>query len=567
MSHAAFLSASQASPDEDTPRLVYADWLDEQGGETNAARAEFIRTQVQLAQLDGTDPRRPSLEDRENELLRTHESSWAGTLPEGVSRWNFRRGFLSEVWIDAKTLAKEGTDLFARFPIASLHLQPARRNRRTSTRNLDTEPWLAQIRHLDLTDTPTKTHADADRLLLSKHLTNLRSLEIASPREDANKIPVLTHADWFSSLEELTLKNWNQDPTRLNHVLGLTSLRTLRLAGCRYTQEGLWALLSGTFAERKGVRIDLEGDPLFAIAESALRSTGVQPVVGGLDISDSRSQEPLELNSLLSAPGARNLDTLDLSENRFPGPAVAEVVTDPFWSQAKSLSLTRCSVPVATARTLAANPAPELRCLKLGETGLRTSGVRALCCAAWANGLTELDIMRNQLDDDALVAMAECGKFTNLRLLDLRVNSPDLEAGCKHAITDVGVEALADSPSLSRLRHINLYRSRITARGVEALLNGPHWRLESLDLGGYDMGPGVAQVLAESPRLARFTRLGMSFTQWLGDDALMPVAESPYLSPLCYIDIRYSSVSPRVRAAFQSRVGRRLRYEPSASIR
>jgi uncharacterized protein (TIGR02996 family) len=45
----ALLLAIAANPAEDTPRLVYADWLDEYGdGEVARARAEFIRTQIAL---------------------------------------------------------------------------------------------------------------------------------------------------------------------------------------------------------------------------------------------------------------------------------------------------------------------------------------------------------------------------------------------------------------------------------------------------------------------------------------------------------------------------------------
>ena len=40
------LHAILESPADDGPRLIYADWLDEQG---QAPRAEFIRTQVRLA--------------------------------------------------------------------------------------------------------------------------------------------------------------------------------------------------------------------------------------------------------------------------------------------------------------------------------------------------------------------------------------------------------------------------------------------------------------------------------------------------------------------------------------
>jgi uncharacterized protein (TIGR02996 family) len=44
--HAGLLQAIRDSPDDDTPRLVYADWLDEQG---EAVRAEWIRLHCRLA--------------------------------------------------------------------------------------------------------------------------------------------------------------------------------------------------------------------------------------------------------------------------------------------------------------------------------------------------------------------------------------------------------------------------------------------------------------------------------------------------------------------------------------
>jgi uncharacterized protein (TIGR02996 family) len=42
----ALLDAIKDNPDEDTPRLVLADWLDEQGNELDSERAAFIRQQV-----------------------------------------------------------------------------------------------------------------------------------------------------------------------------------------------------------------------------------------------------------------------------------------------------------------------------------------------------------------------------------------------------------------------------------------------------------------------------------------------------------------------------------------
>src|SRR3954463_15201453 len=45
-SEEAFVQAILADPEDDTPRLVFADWLDEHG---QHARAEFIRLQCRLA--------------------------------------------------------------------------------------------------------------------------------------------------------------------------------------------------------------------------------------------------------------------------------------------------------------------------------------------------------------------------------------------------------------------------------------------------------------------------------------------------------------------------------------
>ncbi len=45
----AFLQAIIETPADDTPRLVYADWLEERGQPGDAERAEFIRVQCELA--------------------------------------------------------------------------------------------------------------------------------------------------------------------------------------------------------------------------------------------------------------------------------------------------------------------------------------------------------------------------------------------------------------------------------------------------------------------------------------------------------------------------------------
>ena len=94
MSLESFLAAIRESPEEDTHRLVCADWFDDQG---DGDRAEFIRTQVQLGRLKEDDPQRPGLEQLQRELLEVNEPRWVGRLPDTVTDWSFRGGFLDGI--------------------------------------------------------------------------------------------------------------------------------------------------------------------------------------------------------------------------------------------------------------------------------------------------------------------------------------------------------------------------------------------------------------------------------------------------------------------------------------
>ena len=67
----AFLQSIRETPDDDAPRLIYADWLEEHGDARAAARAEFIRLQCQRARLPAYDPRRQDLLDRERNCCGT----------------------------------------------------------------------------------------------------------------------------------------------------------------------------------------------------------------------------------------------------------------------------------------------------------------------------------------------------------------------------------------------------------------------------------------------------------------------------------------------------------------
>jgi uncharacterized protein (TIGR02996 family) len=90
----AFLADVIDNPEDDAPRLVFADWLTDHG---EPDRGELIRVQCQLARLGENDPGRAALRKYERRLLKAHGASWAEPLRGLVSEFEFRRGFVEAV--------------------------------------------------------------------------------------------------------------------------------------------------------------------------------------------------------------------------------------------------------------------------------------------------------------------------------------------------------------------------------------------------------------------------------------------------------------------------------------
>jgi uncharacterized protein (TIGR02996 family) len=87
----ALLEAVFAAPADDTPRLVYADWLDEHGEPEYAA---FIRAQVELARHARGAAGRAPAKEAEQKAWRRLRRKWSdlAPTPEFVKA-NFSRGF------------------------------------------------------------------------------------------------------------------------------------------------------------------------------------------------------------------------------------------------------------------------------------------------------------------------------------------------------------------------------------------------------------------------------------------------------------------------------------------
>lgn len=109
-----FIQTIIASPDDDAPRLVYADWLEEQGD----PRGEFIRIQCELAKMPEDDPRRWDLELRQGRLLRWYGWQWWYMPFDPTSvRPSFYRGFVEEITVSILPFLLGPADFFHLYPL------------------------------------------------------------------------------------------------------------------------------------------------------------------------------------------------------------------------------------------------------------------------------------------------------------------------------------------------------------------------------------------------------------------------------------------------------------------
>src|SRR5947209_4317685 len=132
----AFLRDAKENPEDDTPRMILADWLEDRGD----PRGEFLRLDMELAA-------RGVCGDRHAELLKQHEAEWLGPLA-AKANWNWRRALLSlsvhQRWVLGPTwTALAGTELWEWVEDVTLTKYTA-----TGLRRLASSPLLSSVTSL-----------------------------------------------------------------------------------------------------------------------------------------------------------------------------------------------------------------------------------------------------------------------------------------------------------------------------------------------------------------------------------------------------------------------------------
>jgi uncharacterized protein (TIGR02996 family) len=564
---AALLRAIREMPDEDTPRLVYADWLDENGFPD---RAEFIRLQVERSRLPEYDPRRYPLEDREHELLAAHESEWLSVAPEdteGLFEWEFERGFVNEIEASPWFMLGPGADLCAAHPMRRWRVHVTDLDMPDDPLTAGRKAWFSRLEAIDLGAWYT-TLGELERFLHRSDFARLRELDL-SLRPGLEDLPeILGRAPFREQLKALHCGGHiydgevgRLDAADLARALGSgTKLEELTAAGVLLTADDLRDLLAAGCCQSL-TSLDVRANQIAPDAWAAFRAARSR--LRELDISGT-PLGAIALEELLDCPSLSELCRLQMNGCGSAMANLQALAGSRFWTQAEALRIQHGSVPEHSLEPLfTAAGSPALRVLDAGGNWLRDRGVAQLCEAPWAGSLAYLDLSQNLLTDEALRTLAKSGRFKNLHTLHLNFNNHyDQEGAEAHErITDAGLRALAECPDLANLRVLSVSGLSITARGVDAVLNGPHWRLTALRLSQCQLGRNVLGVLASSPRLSRLEVLDLSANNDLESDDFFPLAESEHLSPRTELDIRgaYGRVHADVAvAALRERLGPRL---------
>ncbi|HEX5288747.1 MAG TPA: TIGR02996 domain-containing protein [Streptosporangiaceae bacterium] len=161
-----------AAPLDDTPRLAYAEAVQDADPE----RTEFIWMQIEHRRLR----RDRSNEERQRELsLRTaylrsdRSSEWAREVRTLVAGYQFFRGFVEAVWLDAARFLARAGELYERAPVLQLYLSGAA----PVARELFASPHLRRIRGLSLLRCELGD-AEAGLIASSPYLSELEWLDL-----------------------------------------------------------------------------------------------------------------------------------------------------------------------------------------------------------------------------------------------------------------------------------------------------------------------------------------------------------------------------------------------------
>ena len=228
---AALLRSICATPADDLPRLVYADWLEENG---RSERAEFIRLQIGLSEYWPLSAHKKRA-DRIEELFNAHKLSWLQEIPKWaryrsyshITSANYSRGFIRDLCINTSPFLQFGWQVLDRIPLQTISFVNAEK----MLPQLAKCPWLGRLPALDFSYMCLKndtfaalagspflrtvneinlrcsdvTDRGATALANSRFLRSLKVLNLGLNNISIGAVKVMAHSPNLQNLEQLDL--------------------------------------------------------------------------------------------------------------------------------------------------------------------------------------------------------------------------------------------------------------------------------------------------------------------------------------------------------------------------
>jgi hypothetical protein len=159
-----------ARPEDEDVREAYAAAV----RRSDPERAELIRLQLKTARMRRTGVDTYPLAQREDDLIRAHHARWAQPIAQYVSGYQFFRGFVEVVTVDAEWFLESADELYDLAPILHLNLTDAE----LVVSDLFRSEWLSRIRSINLM---RNDFGDAEAALIAEcpYLRNLEWLDLS----------------------------------------------------------------------------------------------------------------------------------------------------------------------------------------------------------------------------------------------------------------------------------------------------------------------------------------------------------------------------------------------------
>lgn len=445
------------SPDDDAPRMAYADLLAERGD----PRGELITLQIALEGMDRGDARYPAARARERRLLGAHWAEWTSTAAALLGKppsWTpsvlaMRRGFVHRVAVSGRKLPRRGAELLAAEPIQAVELLAPKpvwrcevwpRLREVALRAHDTR-WPDDLEVSALTALAADSvalgvpHARA----IAEQGASLRRLELSSARPSKSAIRALSEAPALSGLRALVIYGGAMKRDRLELLLGSPHLAQLRRLDVGRIHDTAVECLCA-WAGWDGLReLGLHGS-LSGAASVALLRSGALERLESLLLGGDRAEDPEALVDALIDAELPTLRYLDLRGRRL-GAAAARLAEAPWLEQLDRLELAHNSLTDEVVAALLGSGKLE----RLTRLSLHSNRLTDAACTAIADGappqLVSLELHNNpRIGDDGVIRLIEATDLAHLGYSTYQASS-----ALKAALATVG--QVADSPDRAPL--------------------------------------------------------------------------------------------------------------------